>query len=289
MAYIVDLFGDMVYLFCAMSIVDAIILGIVEGVTEYLPVSSTGHLLVAEYLLGMEKTDAIKAFTVVIQGGAIAAVLGLYYKYVKSMVLGLLGKDPKGLKLAVNILLAFIPAVVIGLLFDDLIKEKLFGNWPIAIAWFFGGLAILVYARYRARKGESKGRSIDELTAGQALYIGLLQCVAMWPGTSRSLMTMLGGMFVGLSVVAAVEFSFLLGLVTLGAATCYDAMKHGREMVSQIGWESMAVGTFFAWLSAVIAIKWMISYLQRHSFSIFGWYRIFAAVVLVFLMTYRGM
>lgn len=273
-----------------MTIVDSIILGIVEGLTEYLPVSSTGHLLVTQFLLGMQNTDADKAFAVCIQGGAILAVLGLYFKYVKSMVLGVMGKDPKGLKLAVNLALGFLPAAVIGLIFDDLIKQYLFGNWPIAVAWFVGGIGILIYSRYREKSQQgNKGKSIDELKPVQALGIGFLQCVAMWPGTSRSLMTMLGGMFMGLSVVAAVEFSFLLGLVTLGAATCYDAYKHGNDMLAQFGFLPLITGTFCAWLSAVFAIKWMISYLQKHSFAIFGWYRIAASIVLALLIYYTAL
>lgn len=273
-----------------MTIIDSIILGIVEGLTEYLPVSSTGHLLVAQYFLGMANTDADKAFAICIQGGAILAVLGLYFRYVKSMVLGVLGKDPKGLKLLINIVLGFIPAVVIGLLFDDLIKKYLFDVWPIAVAWFVGGVGILLYVRSREQKGDSKeGKGIDELRPREALCIGVLQCVAMWPGTSRSLMTMLGGMFMGLSVVAAVEFSFLLGLVTLGAATCYDALKHGNEMLAQFSWEPLVAGTFFAWISAVIAIKWMISYLQKRSFAVFGWYRIAAAAVLTGLILFTSL
>lgn len=268
-----------------MTVVDSIILGIVEGITEYLPVSSTGHLLVTQFLLGMENTDADKAFAVCIQGGAILAVLGLYFKYVKGMVRGLMGKDPKGLKLLVNLALGFLPAAVIGLIFDDLIKKYLFGNWPIAIAWLVGGVGILIYSRYRERTGQGQtGKTMDELTPLQAVGIGFLQCVAMWPGTSRSLMTMLGGMFMGLSIVAAVEFSFLLGLVTLGAATCYDAYKHGAEMLQQFGPVTLIAGTLAAWLSAVFAIKWMISYLQKHSFAIFGWYRIAASIVLAVLI-----
>lgn len=273
-----------------MTVVEAIILGIVEGVTEYLPVSSTGHLQVTQFLLGIPNTDAAKAYNVCIQGGAIVAVAGLYWKYIKSMFMGLIGRDPKGFRLMVNLLLAFIPAVVIGLIFDDYIKRYLFDVWPVAVAWFVGGIAILIYSRYRDRSPEGRGgKSIDELTPRQALGIGLLQCVAMWPGTSRSLMTMLGGMFMGLSVVAAVEFSFLLGLITLGAATCYDGWKHGAEMLEQFDLSVLLIGIVFAWISAVIAIKWMISYLQKHSFSIFGWYRIIASIVLTGLIIFTAL
>ncbi len=270
-----------------MTVVDSIILGIVEGVTEYLPVSSTGHLLVTQHFLGIPDDNASNAFAVCLQGEAILAVLGLYYKYVKSMVMGVFGKDPKGLKLFINMMLAFIPAVAIGLAFDNLIKKYLFQMWPIALSWFVGGIGILIYSRYRSRTGVgNSGKTIDELTPAQAVGIGLMQCVAMWPGTSRSLMTMIGGMVMGLSIVAAVEFSFLLGLVTLGAATCYDAWKHGAEMMEKFELSTMLIGTFFAWISAVIAIKWMITYLQKHSFSIFGWYRIAIGIALALWIYY---
>lgn len=262
-----------------MTVFDSIILGIVEGLTEYLPVSSTGHLIVTEALLGMKQGASESAFAVCIQGGAILAVLGIYMKRVKGMVMGLFGKDPQGFKLLINMLIAFIPAAVIGFLLDDKIKDYLFGITPVIVAWVVGGAGILVYTRARERQQlEKKGMELEDLTPKQSLIIGLLQCVAMWPGTSRSLMTMLGGMFVGLSLSAAVEFSFILGLITLGAATCYDALKHGQEMVSDFGWESLVAGTVAAWFFAAVAVKWMVAYLQKHSFAIFGWYRILAGV-----------
>ncbi len=271
-----------------MTIVDSVILGIVEGLTEYLPVSSTGHLLVTQALLGIHNNAADDAFAVCIQSGAILAVLGLYYMRVKEMVLGVLGKNPAGLRMLINLMIAFVPAVVIGLIFDDWIKTFLFGLKPVIVAWVVGGLGILIYVRYSRKKGdEHQGLDFEELTPKKAFIIGLLQCVAMWPGTSRSLMTMLGGMFVGLSLSAAVEFSFVLGLITLGAATCYDAMKHGQEMLNQFGWESLAVGTFASWLSAVVAVKWMVSYLQKHSFAVFGWYRLAVGIIVTVLVGFN--
>ncbi len=271
-----------------MTVVDSIVLGVVEGLTEYLPVSSTGHLLVTQALLGIQNDAADDAFAVCIQGGAILAVLGLYFPRVKAMVQGLFGKNPAGLKMLINIMIAFVPAVVIGLIFDDAIKSVLFGIKPVIIAWVVGGIGILLYVRWRNSKGnENTGLALEELTPRKAFIIGLLQCVAMWPGTSRSLMTMLGGMFVGLSLAAAVEFSFLLGLVTLGAATCYDAMKHGSEMLDQFGWLPLVAGTVAAWASAVIAVKWMVSYLQKHSFAVFGWYRLVIGVI-IFLMLWKS-
>lgn len=287
---IIDFSIPFFYTLRDMTIFDAIILGIVEGITEYLPISSTGHLLITQFLLGLKNGDADKAFAVCIQGGAILAVLGLYFSRVKSMVRGLLGKDAVGLRLVWNLLAAFIPAVIIGLSCGGLIKEYLFGVWPIVTAWIIGGIAILLYVQHQKKLGKDQsGQSLEELTLKQSFIIGLLQCVAMWPGTSRSLMTMLGGLFVGLSLIAAVEFSFLLGLITLSAATVYDAYKYGDVMLQEFGILPLITGTIVAWISAVLAIKWLVGYLQRHNLNIFGWYRIGAGIVLASMILYFGM
>lgn len=269
-----------------MTIFQSIILGIVEGLTEYLPVSSTGHLIITHYLLGVDSSDALSAFDICIQSGAILAVLGLYFNRVAEMWRGVIHGNHAGWCLFVNIIVAFLPAVVVGLLFGDYIKSLLFNAPTVTVTWAVGGVVILLYARARRRRGEEHaGKSLEQLTWKGALKVGVLQCVAMCPGVSRSLMTMLGGLFSGLSMAAAVEFSFLLGLITLGAATCHDAVKHGAEMVTVIGWWPMLVGTFTAWLSSVIAVRWMVGYLNRHGLAIFGWYRLAAAVVmLIFIL-----
>ena len=275
-----------------MTVIDSIILGIVEGLTEYLPVSSTGHLIVTEYLLGLDNPankNALDAFSVCIQGGAILAVLLLYFGRVKGVLQGFAGKNPAGLRLGCNLLLAFVPAVAIGLAFDDKIKAHLFGVWPVVWAWVVGGLVILLYVRWRNSTGQGNaGKGLDDITYRQALLVGFMQCIAMWPGTSRSLMTMLGGMVAGLSVAAAVEFSFLLGLVTLGSATAYDAVKHGALMVETFGVWPLVMGSLTAFIAAMVAVKWMVGYLQKHSLSIFGWYRIAAGCVLAALI-FTGM
>ena len=263
----------------------ALILGIVEGLTEYLPVSSTGHLIVTGSLLGLPGNTAEKAFDVCIQSGAILAVLGLYLKRVKSMILGVLGKNPEGLRLLINLIIAFIPAVVIGLIFADKIKEYLFGLGPVVAAWIVGGIAILLFATKRFNDKE-RGKGLESLTPKQALLVGCMQCVAMWPGTSRSLMTIIGGLVAGLTVAAAVEFSFLLGLITLSAATVYDGYKHGALMLEAFGPTPLIVGTLASWVSAVIAVKWMVSYLQSHSLALFGWYRIGVGMIVGALMLY---
>jgi len=263
----------------------ALVLGLVEGLTEYLPVSSTGHLLLAQRLMGIESSTASDAFAICIQAGAIVAVLGLYRARVASMGLGLLGRDETGRRLLVNLVSAFIPAAVLGLLLEKPIKKYLFGGdawglWPIVAAWLVGGLAILAVSFARKRRGASPGTGLDldHLTSKMALIVGVAQCIAMWPGVSRSLITIVGGVLVGLSLPAAVELSFLLGGVTLGAATAYDALKHGSEMLETYGVVPLLIGFGAAWLSAVLAVKWMVGYLKSHGMEIFGWYRVLLAV-----------
>ncbi len=268
-----------------MTILQSIILGIVEGLTEYLPVSSTGHLIITQYLLGLGHSDAMKAFEICIQGGAILAVLGLYRRRVGEMLQGLCGKSESGLRLMINMIVGFLPAAILGLIFNDFIKGYLFNAETVITTWVLGGFVILAYVKLREKSGKGfGGRPLEELGWKGALGVGFLQSVAMCPGTSRSLMTMLGGLFVGLSVPAAVEFSFLLGLITLGAATVHDAVKHGAEMVQTIGWGPIAAGTVTAWASAIVAVKWMVGYLTRHSLAIFGWYRIAAGIIMLLLV-----
>lgn len=267
-----------------MTIAQAAILGVVEGVTEYLPVSSTGHLLLAQRAMGIGQTnetaEAAEAYAVCIQLGAILAVVGLYFGRVRQMAEGLIGRNPQGFRLGVAVVTAFLPAAVIGLVFEKSIKHLLFGMWPIAGAWFVGGIAILAMDRWliAPRRRDGSGASLTELTWKMALVIGLMQCLAMWPGTSRSLATILGGLMAGLSLGAAVEFSFLLGLVTLSAATLHDAAKYGVEMVRLYGVLAPLVGLITATFSAAVAVKWMVTYLQKHPMAVFGYYRILLAV-----------
>ena len=186
----------------------ALILGIIEGITEYLPISSTGHLVVAQKLMGIGTANGLEkaaadCFAICIQGGAILAVLGLYLPHVLKMANGMLGRDPVGFRMAMAILVGFIPAAVLGVLLNDIIDAKLMGIAPIIAAWVVGGVGILAATRWRKRNpAPGGGKSLLEMTWKMALVIGLLQCVAMWPGTSRSLMTIVGGLLVGLSVRA---------------------------------------------------------------------------------------
>ena len=241
---------------------DAIILGVVEGVTEYLPVSSTGHLIIATSLLGLESrqpllgrdglplwyrkpsvqhpagvplTTALAAdtFTIVIQFGAIAAVAILYWRQLLAMLNGLCGRDPAGLRLLRNLVIAFIPAAVLGLALGRWIGDHLFSIGAVIAAQVAGALFIFWAENYR-RQREARGREeihAIELTPRQALNIGLLQCVALWPGTSRSMMTIVGGYLAGLDPRRSAEFSFLLGLVTLTAATAYKSYQSGAAMI----------------------------------------------------------
>lgn len=265
------------------------IIGVVEGLTEYLPVSSTGHIILTQRALGLSATDASKAFSVVIQAGAILAVLTLYFKRSRSMAMGLFGKDQTGLLLLRNVLLAFLPAAVFGKLFDEKIEANLFGLWPVVAAWFTGGVAILAvswFKRNAAPGSQDSGRSLDQITPRIALTIGLLQCVAMWPGTSRSLMVIVGGLLCGLHLLAAVEFSFLLGMVTLTAAAAYKSLKFIKqpELLQDYSVPVMLVGMLAAWITAVISVKWMVGFLQKKGLVPFGYYRIGLALVVAGLI-----
>jgi undecaprenyl-diphosphatase len=275
----------------------AMVLGIVEGLTEYLPVSSTGHLLLAERIMGIgegrsvskrereREKEAADAYAICIQAGAIIAVLGLYFRRVRQMFKGLFGRDPAGLRLLISVAAGFLPAAVLGLIFNKHIKEYLFGPWPVVVAWLVGGLAILAVS-YRNRNNQTvrSGSTLDNLTWQMAFIIGIAQCIAMWPGVSRSLVTIVGGMLVGLSLPAAVEYSFLLGVVTLGAATAYDGLKHGQAMLQTFEPQALAIGLFFAFISAVVSVKWMVAYLNRHGLAIFGYYRVVLALMTAALL-----
>jgi undecaprenyl-diphosphatase len=277
-----------------LTLSQSIALGVVEGLTEYLPVSSTGHLLLAESIMGIRETPkdssekgtqvnvAIDAYTICIQLGAILAVLGLYLNRFKQMILGLFGKDVEGRHMLINICAGFTPAMIIGLLFNKTIKAYLFGVWPVTIAWFIGGIVILAVDRQnkKERKGDHYQKlSLCDMSWQKALTIGFIQCIAMWPGVSRSLVTIIGGLFVGLSLPAAVEFSFLLGLVTLSAATGYDIINHGQLMLQTFDASSLAVGVVCAFGAAALSVKWMVAYLNRNGMAIFGYYRIGLSLV----------
>ena len=283
-----------------MTPLEAIILGIVEGITEYLPVSSTGHLILASSLLGLDQRidkDSLDAFEIVIQGGAILAVLGLYRARVWQMLCGLLGRDAQGLRLAMNVVIAFLPAAALGALLGGTIKRHLFFPVPVLSALAVGGVAMIVIGRWDdgrvhgthgASEAPTRDVTLDALTMGQAVAIGLLQCLAMWPGTSRSMVTIVGGMLVGMTPRSAAEFSFILGLPTLGAACAYSAWKKlhggGVNMLDAIGAAPLLLGLVVATVSAALAVRWLVSFLTRHGPALFGWYRVALSVVITVLI-----
>ena len=271
----------------------AAILGVVEGITEYLPVSSTGHLIIASALMGLDEPPAQKAavdaFNIVIQGGAILAVLGLYRVRVTQMIRGFFGRDAAGLKLAINLIIAFLPAAVFGVLFDDAIEARLFYAGPVLGALLVGGVLMIVIDRWKIRPQmkdpeASGGVDIMSLSWKAALFIGLMQCFAMWPGTSRSMMTIVAGVLIGLKARQAAEFSFLLGLPTLGGACVYKLGKNlsdaDSNMFDLIGPVPIIVGILVATISAAFAVRWLVEFLTKHGLTGFGVYRIILAVVL---------
>ena len=265
----------------------AVVLGLVEGITEYLPVSSTGHLILTSSLLRLDRPDtkdALDAYLIVVQGGAILAVLWLYWPRVVQMVRGLLGRDAGGMRLAWNVALAFVPAAVAGVLLSKAIKAALFSPGPVLAALAAGGVWMIWLGR-RDDRGE---KDLTAMSLRTALGIGLFQTLALWPGTSRSMVTIAGGMLLGLDAVAAAEFSFLLGLPTLGAACLHDLvgnLRHGGpSMFQQLGAGSVVLGVAVATVSAVLAVRWLVSFLTRHGLAPFGWYRVALSAVLAVLV-----
>lgn len=273
----------------SLSAAHAVVLGLVEGVTEYLPISSTGHLLVTARILGLPEHgragDAMKSYEIAIQSGAILAVLGLYRHRFATMIEGVTGRSDQGKRLLVALIVAFVPAAIIGLIGEKVIKDYLFGVGPVVGAWIVGGVLLLVLVR-NGVLDRHEGRKLEGLTNRDALIIGCAQVVAMWPGTSRSMVTIVAALLIGFSMAAAVEFSFLLGVLTLGAATAYSVVKDGKLMVDTFGLLTPLIGFVVALVAAWITVRWMVTYLQRHSLAIFGWYRIgVAALVLILLAT----
>jgi undecaprenyl-diphosphatase len=257
-----------------MELWQALLLGLVEGLTEYLPVSSTGHLLVTQRLLGIAPTEASNAYAIAIQAGAILAVLGLYRRRCLQMLAGVVGRNPDGARLLLRLAVGFMPAAVLGLAFDHAIERRLFGMWPVVAAWAAGGALILVVDKRLDRVGRY---DVDSISLGGAFLIGVAQSAALWPGVSRSLATILGALGVGLSLGAAVEFSFLLGVVTLGAATGYKTLQHGHAMLQAYGWLPVLAGLVVAWLAAVVSVRFMLSWLSQRGLGLFGWWRLLAA------------
>ncbi len=290
---------------------DAIVLGMVEGVTEFLPISSTGHLIIANRILGLESerqlTDqagrplwhkppspknpdgvpltvklAADTYAVVIQVGAIGAVVLLYWQQLFLMVGGLLGRSSAGLRLLRNIMLAFLPMAIFGLLLHEQIARYLFSIWAVIGALVAGAVLMLWAERWREARagvGRAKGDAAD-IPARKALGIGLAQCLSLWPGTSRSMVTIVGGYWAGLGPAKAAEFSFLVGLPTLAGAAFYKGVQSGPAMIEVFGWTNVLLGAGVAAISALIAVKFLVHMITRHGLALFAYYRLVLALIL---------
>ncbi|AQV95267.1 undecaprenyl-diphosphatase [Cupriavidus necator] len=280
----------------------AVILGIVEGLTEFLPISSTGHLILAGQLLDFNDEKG-KIFEIVIQFGAILAVCWEFRARIGKVVRGL-GSDPLAQRFAVNVIVASVPAVVLALIFGKWIKSHLFNPITVAMAFIVGGVVILLAERRDARRGtvsHPRGNalleaakagaprieSVDDLNWRDALKVGLAQCFALVPGTSRSGATIIGGMLFGLSRQVATEFSFFLAIPVIFGATVYELYK-ARALLSADDLGIFAVGFVFAFLSAFLCVRWLLRFIATHDFKPFAWYRIAFGIV-VLATAYSGL
>ena len=262
-----------------MLLVKAALMGVVEGLTEFLPISSTGHLILAAALLDMpgEKT---KLFEVVIQTGAIMAIVSLYLPKLVSTLVGL-PREAVAQRFTANVLIGFLPAALAGVLFIDVIKGVLFNPLVVALGFMVGGAIMLWVEARQARQPAQRVDDVDHVRWRDALAVGLIQCVALIPGVSRSGATIIGAMALGFSRRAATEFSFFLAIPMLFGAAVYDLYKH-RDLVSAADVPMFAVGLIVSWLSAWVCVKWLMRYVGSHTFVPFAWYRIaFGGVILL--------
>lgn len=287
---------------------DAIVLGVVEGITEFLPVSSTGHLIIANHFLRLDDDSplfdaagrprwaaaptlenpegvpltlksAADTYTVVIQFGGILAVLVLYWRQVWSAGLGMLGLDREGGRLARNLIVAMVPAAILGLTLKGWIQEHLFSVGTVVAALVVGAVIMLVVDRWQRRTqwASAASRRPCDLSVLESLFVGAMQCLALWPGMSRSMVTIVGGYLAGLAPARAAEFSFLLGLPTLGGAAVIAAVSDGPAMIEVLGWGPVVLGTFVAALSGAAAVKFLVAALTRFGLAPFAIYRLLLA------------
>lgn len=294
-----------------LSVSDALILGVVEGITEFLPISSTGHLIITNRALGLDAEAPLRnaqgellwiepptpgnpegrpltlkaaadTYIVVIQVGAILAVVMVFWSSLLRIFQGLLGKNQDGLMLLRNIALAFFPVVIVGLALDDWIDAHLFSIKTVIASLVAGALLMLVAESWRKRKGPALDapKQPSDLTIAEALRIGGMQCLALWPGMSRSMVTMVGGYFCGLAPAKAAEFSFLVGLPVLGGAAVYKGAQTGPAMLALFGWTEMLIGGLAAAISAAVAVRFLVAWLQKFGLGAFAVYRLILAVVL---------
>ncbi len=321
---------------------DAAVLGLVEGTTEFLPVSSIGHTILATHALGLDRQmplrdsngqpiillnghgeksidyedpigsgqhhvlqwvdnpgssanagfltlkDAVDVYNVMVQAGPIAAILVLYWRRVWSLLRGVAGSDPQGLLLLRNLVLAFLPAAALGFVGGKWIHAHLFSYQPVAAALVAGALVMLAAERWRRKKTvgvtETLGPELHELSWRQALLIGACQCASLWPGTSRSMTTIVGGYLVGLRPARAAEFSFLLGLLTLTAASGYEAVGHLAELRAGLPMGPLVLGIVVATLAALITVRWFVSWIAQRGLEVFAWYRLALAAAVFWVM-----
>ena len=259
-------------------LIQVVIMGIVEGLTEFLPISSTGHLILAGSLLNFTG-EKVKVFEIVIQAGAMLAVCWEYRVKIARVILDF-RSDIAARRFVVNLMVAFLPAVILGLAFGKAIKAHLFKPIPVALAFIIGAFAIIVIEKRHRRLMYSRVDSVDDMSAVDALKVGLAQCFALIPGTSRSGATIIGAMAFGLSRRAATEFSFFLAIPTLFGATVYSLYKE-RALLSAADLPMFGVGALSAFISAFFCVRWLLRYIMSHDFTIFAWYRIVFGIVVI--------
>lgn len=264
-------------------LIKAAIMGVVEGLTEFLPISSTGHLILAGALLDFADAvgaDKAKVFDIAIQTGAILAIVLIYWQRLMDTLVGL-GSEPRAQRFAINVSIGFAPAVVLGVAFGAMIKAHLFTPVVVATTFIIGGFIILWVEKRQLSAPAPRVAEVDDMTFSDAFKVGLLQCLALVPGTSRSGASIIGGMVIGLSRKAATEFSFFLGIPTLIGAGAYNLYKE-RDLLSAADVPLFAIGLLFSFLSAWICVRWLLAYVSTHDFKPFAWYRIaFGVLVLV--------
>ena len=267
-----------------MTWIHALLLGVLEGLTEFLPVSSTGHLVLLGALLG-HQDEASKALDIVMQLGAVLAVVVFYRARLWSLVRGVIGRDPASLRLLLALFIGFLPAALVGLAFHKRIKALLMSEKPVAAALIVGGLLMIAVEAFRKSRKQQGEDGIDKITPKRALIVGLCQCFSLWPGASRSMSTIVGGQLSGLSTATAAEFSFLLSIPTLGAATVFDLYKHGHAILAAPGGTvALAVSMATSFLVALVVIAAFLRYLTRFGLAPFGWYRIALGALVLFLV-----
>lgn len=268
-----------------MTWIHALLLGILEGLTEFLPVSSTGHLYLLGALLGHED-EATKALEIVMQLGAIIAVVIYFRARLWSLTRGILARDPASLRLLLALAIGFFPAALVGLAFHKRIKQSLMSTGPIAGALIVGGIVMVIVELLRSRAGKDKvSDTLEDVTPRRALVIGVAQCFSLWPGASRSMSTIVGGQVSGLSTATAAEFSFLLSIPTLGAATVFDMMKHGKDILAAPdGTLALAVSMGASFVVAIVVIAGFLKFLKRFGLAPFGYYRIVLGAVVIALV-----